>query len=363
MPGKLKWFGTGIMMLRDIVIIVAGVLLETAAFTSLGADSPPIPDADYSVSGSWPVGGSGGWDYLALEAGGARLFVSRGDRVDVIETAGGKRIAGILHTAGVHGIAFAPGLARGYTSNGAANTVSMFDLATLRVVLEAPVSGRRPDAILFEPQHEHVFTANAQTANLSVLDAKTLDVVATITLQGKPEFMATDGAGTVYANIESEAGKLVAVDAKSFTVKATWALPGCANPTGLALDAAHHRLFSVCSNQVMVVTDSSSGKQIARVLIGAGPDAAVFDAELGLVFSSNGLDGTLTVIHQDTPDSYRVTATVTTQLTARTMALDPATHKIYLAAAKLTSNAPDAADKPGPSMVPNSFVILVAKPR
>jgi DNA-binding beta-propeller fold protein YncE len=153
------------------------------------------------------------------------------------------------------------------------------------------------------------------------------------------------------------------VDAKSLAVKSTWALPGCANPTGLAMDAVHHRLFSVCSNQVMVVTDSGSGKQVAKVLIGAGPDAVMFDADLGLAFSSNGLDGTLTVIHQDTPDVYRVTATVTTQPTARTMALDPATHKIYLAAAKLAGNLPEATDQPLPNLVPNSFVILVAKPR
>jgi DNA-binding beta-propeller fold protein YncE len=169
----------------------------------------------------------------------------------------------------------------------------------------------------------------------------------------------------VYVNIETEAGKLVALDAKSLAIKATWPLPGCANPTGLALDAAHHRLFSVCANQIMAVTDSSSGKQIARVVIGNGPDAAVFDPDLGLVFSSNGSDGTLTVIREESPDDYRVIATVTTQLSARTMALDPATHRIYLAAAKLGPAPPATAERPHPrpSLVPNTFAILIAQPK
>jgi hypothetical protein len=169
----------------------------------------------------------------------------------------------------------------------------------------------------------------------------------------------------VYVNIETNSGKLVELDAKSLTVKATWALPDCANPSGLALDAAHHRLFSVCENQVMAVTDSVSGKQVAKVVIGKGPDAAAYDADLGLVFSSNGLDGTLTVIHQETPDEYRVVATVTTQVSARTMTLDPATHRIFLAAAKLGPPPPATEEQPHPrpAIVPNSFNILVAQPK
>jgi DNA-binding beta-propeller fold protein YncE len=177
--------------------------------------------------------------------------------------------------------------------------------------------------------------------------------------------MATDTAGTVYVNIETDPGKVVAVDGKSLAVKATWPLPGCVNPTGLALDAVHHRLFSVCANQVMTVTDALSGKQVARVVIGRGPDAAAFDSDLGLVFSSNGLDGTLTVIHQESPDAYRVLATVTTLVSARTMALDPATHKVFLAAAKLGATPPVTEEQPHPrpSVVPNSFSILVAQPK
>jgi YVTN family beta-propeller protein len=352
-------------MPRNLLIVGLCALLQTAAATVRAADTSPIPPPDYTVSKSFAVGGSSGWDYLALEPSGARLFVSRADHVDVVETVSGKLTAAIANTAGVHGIAFAPALKRGFTSNGRSNSVTVFELDTLRLIQEVPVSGMKPDAILYEPRQNHIITANGESANLSVLDAGTLQVAATVPLPGPPEFMATDGAGTVFVNIETEPGKLVAVDAKSLAVKSTWTLTGCANPTGLALDATNHRLFSVCENQVMAVTDSATGKQVARVVIGRGPDAAAFDSDLGLVFSSNGMDGTLTVIHEETPDQYRVLATVTTQVSARTMVLDPATHKIYLAAAKLgdTPPATDERPHPRPSVIPDTFLILVAQPK
>jgi DNA-binding beta-propeller fold protein YncE len=341
-----------------LFLFAAAALLQTAGTAALAADTSPLPGVYYRVAGSWRVGGSGGWDYLALEASGARLFISRDDHVDVVATVSGELTARIANTPGVHGIAFAPALKRGFTSNGGSDSISVFELDTLRLIQEVPLTGHGPDAILYEPRQNHVITANGKSANLSVLDASTLQILATVALPGPPEFMATDAAGTVYVNIETPLGKLVAV-------KATWNLPGCENPTGLALDAAHHRLFSVCANQVMAVTDSQSGKQIARVVVGRGPDAAVFDSDLGLVFSSNGLDGTLTVIQEESPDDYRVTETLTTQVSARTMALDPATHRIYLAAAKLGPAPPPTGDHPHPrpSIVANSFVILVAKPK
>jgi DNA-binding beta-propeller fold protein YncE len=349
---------------RNLVFVVYA-LSQAAATAPLAADTSPLPAPVYTVSRSFPLGGTGDWDYLALEASGARLFISRGDHVDVVETVSGKLAGTIPNTAGVHGIAFAPALMRGFTSNGRSNTVSVFELDTLKVIQEVPVSGKKPDAILYEPRQNHVITANGESANLSVLDAATLQIVATVALPGPPEFMATDAAGTVYVNIGTDSGKLVAVDGKSLTAKAPWPLPGCANPTGLALDAVHHRLFSVCANQVMAVTDALSGKQVARIVIGRGSDAAAFDPDLRLVFSSNGLDGTLTVIHEESPDEYRVLATVTTQVSARTMVLDPATHKIYLAAAKLGAAPPATEEQPHPrpSIVPNSFGIFVAQPK
>jgi DNA-binding beta-propeller fold protein YncE len=352
-------------MLRGFGHLVLCTLLPMTAMTARAVDTSPIPAANYTVSRSFPLGGSGGWDYLALEASGARLFISREDRVDVIETVSGKLAGTIQSTLGVHGIAFAPALARGFTSNGRSNTVSVFALDTLRVIHEIPVSGKNPDAILYEPRRNYLITANGDSDNLSVIDAGSLQLAADVPLPGPPESMATDGAGMVYVNIETDPGKLVAVDAKTLTVKGNWPLPGCSKPTGLALDSAHHRLFSVCQNQVMAVTDSVSGKQIARVAIGRGPDAAAFDADLGLVFSSNGKDGTLTVIHEENPDEYRVIASVTTLMTARTMALDPATHKIYLAAASLGETPPATEQQPHPraTIVPDSFSILVAQPK
>lgn len=351
-------------MLRGLCCVALGAAMQLPGAASI-ADEPPLPNADYGVSTIWPLGGTGGWDYLAIEPAGSRLFVSRGDRVDVVGTSNGRRIGTVANTAGVHGIAFAPELNRGYTSNGRANTVTAFELDTLRVIQESPVSGKKPDAILYEPRERHVFTADGASNDIDVLDPTTLQVLATIGLPGPPEFMVTDALGTVFVNIESEAGKLVAVDAKSLKIKATWALPGCTSPTGLALDSGNHRLFSVCQDQVMVVTDAASGRQVAHVAIGQGPDAAAFDAAFGFVFSSNGADGTLTVVHQDTPDQYRVIATVQTQKSARTMALDPLTHRIYLAAARLGDPPPPTPDQPHPrpTIAPDSFVVLVAEPK
>jgi YVTN family beta-propeller protein len=352
-------------MSKKSTAIALCTILQAGGAALCSAEESPLPNADYGVSTIWQLGGIGGWDYLALEPSGARLFVSRGDRVDVVETASGRRAGIVPNTAGVHGIAFAPELKRGYTSNGRADTVTAFELDTLRVIQEAPVSGKKPDAILYEPRLQHVFTADGASNDINVLDPMTLQVLATIPLPGPPEFMATDAAGTVFVNIEMEAAKLVAIDAKTLKIKSTWALPGCSNPTGLAIDAANHRLFSVCGNQVMAVTDSVSGKQVARMAIGDGPDAAAFDRDLGFVFSSNGADGTLTVIHEETPDQYRVVATVQTQRSARTMALDPGTHRIFLAAARLGDAPAPTSDipHPRPAIVPDTFVILVAEPK
>jgi YVTN family beta-propeller protein len=351
-------------MLRYLIVLLACVL-SSAAVQLVRADTSPIPTANYTVAGSWRLGGNGGWDYLALEASGARLFVSRGDHVDVVETGSGKLAGTIPRTGGVHGIAFAPALKRGFTSNGQSNTVTVFELDTLHITHEVPVSGTAPDAILYEPQQNHIFTGNRESANLTVLDAGTLQVVSTVTLPGPPEFMATDDSGHVYVNINTAPGTMVVIDAKTLAIKAKWPLKECANPTGLAFDGANHRLFSVCANQIMAVTDSASGKPVARIVIGRGSDGAVFDPELGMVFSSNGIDGTLTVIHQDSPDEYRVIATVTTQVSARTMALDPATHRIYLPAAQFGPPPQPTAERPLPraNVMPDSFVIMVAQPK
>jgi DNA-binding beta-propeller fold protein YncE len=351
------------MITRNHVgLLVCGLLLSAA---SAQPDSSPLPAPDYTVARSWRVGGSAGWDDMALEGSGARLFIARDDHVDVIETLSGRAAGNIPHTPGVHGVAFAPGLKRGFTSNGRSNTVTVFELDSLRVIQEVPISGMAPDSILYEAEHDYIITGNRDSTDLSVLDAGTLRMVSTVPLPGPPESMATDRAGHVYVNIDSAPGKLVLVDAKTLTVKAKWPLKDCANPTGLAIDVQGHRMFSVCANQILAVTDSVSGKAIARIVIGRGSDGVAYDPDLGMLFIANGIDGTLTVIRQDSPDDYRVLATVTTQVSTRTLALDPATHRIYIAAAQFGPRPAAAADQPPPppNVIPDTFVILVAQPK
>jgi YVTN family beta-propeller protein len=266
----------------------------------------------------------------------------------------------IPDTKGVHGIALADDLKRGYTSNGKGDSVTVFDLDTLKVIKEVPVSGHNPDAILYDPALKHVFTFNGRSKDVTVLDASSLTVVATLPVPDRPEFAVDDGAGQIFANIESEAGQMIVIDSRKLTVKATWPLPGCASPSGLALDKVYRRLFSVCDAGVMAVTDADSGKQIAKVKIGEGPDAAAFDANHGLAFSSNG-EGTLTVVHQDSANRYTVAQSVKTQRGARTMALDPASGRVYLVTADFGPAPAATAEQPHPrpAPIPDSFSVLV----
>jgi YVTN family beta-propeller protein len=320
--------------------------------------------AKLEVLQRWKLGGEGGWDYLTADPAKDRLFISRGTRVDVISTESGKLLGSIPDTLGVHGIALAKALNRGYTSNGRGNSVTVFDLDTLKVIQEVKIPGGNPDAILYEPNGKHVFTFNGASKNITVLDASSLGVVATIPVPDKPEFAAEDGHGQIFVNIESDPGQMIVIDAQKLTVKNTWPLPGCNSPSGLALDGAHHRLFSVCDGKIMAVTDAVSGKQVALVPIGEHPDAAAYDEKRATAYSSNG-DGTLSVVHQDTADHYSVTDTLSTQRGARTMALDGKTGKIYLVTSDFgPAPAPTAAQPhPRPTMIPDSFVVLVVGKR
>jgi YVTN family beta-propeller protein len=315
---------------------------------------------EYVIQNQYTLGGSGGWDYLAIDSAGGRLFISRSDRVLVVNEHDGSLIATIPGTQGVHGIALAPGLGEGFTSNGRADTVTVFDLATLKPTGTIAVGGHNPDAILYDKTSGQLYTFNGGSQDISVIDPDKAVVVANIPAGGKPEFAATDGAGRIYFNIENKS-QIGAIDSSTNRIVATWSLPNCEEPTGLAFDIAHRRLFSVCANGVLVVTDASSGKHIAEVPIGRGPDAATFDAERGLLFSSNGQDGTLTVIHEDDPNHYRVVGNVATQKSARTMALDSHTHRIYLVAAQFGATPAPTADEPHPrpSVVDGSFKLLV----
>src|SRR5258707_4418021 len=334
-----------------------GLLLGVAAGAAADMASAP---AKMTVLQKWTLGGEGGWDYIALDSSARRLFVSRATRVDVVATDSGKIVGTIPGTNGVHGIALAEDLKRGYTSNGKGDSITVFDLDSLKIIQEVKIPAHNPDAILYEPVGKHIFTFNGKSKDVTVLDAVKLTVIATLPVPDKPEFAVDDGAGRIYANIESEPGQMVVIGSRTLKAIATRTLPGCQSPSGLAIDKAAHRLFSVCDDKVMAITDAQTGKQIARATVGDGPDAAAFDSARKLVFSSNG-QGTLTVLKQDSADSYRVAETVSTQRGARTMALDPASGKVYLVTADFGPAPPATAEQPHPRPVPvaGTFTLLV----
>src|SRR5258708_24705069 len=335
-------------------LIGQGVLLGVAGAAAA------TPAQDWAVVQRWKTGGVGSWDYLMLDAAGQRLFLSRSDHVDVVNTDSGKIIGTIPNTQGVHGIALDEVSNRGYTSNGRADSVTVFDLASLKIVKEGPVSGHNPDAILYEPTGKHVFTFNGKSKDVTVVDGTSLAVVATLPVPDKPEFAVDDGAGQIFVNIESEPGQMVVIDSRHLTIKATWQLPGCNSPSGLALDRTHRRLFSVCDDKVMAVTDADTGNQVAKVKIGEGPDAVAFDAKRGLVFSSHG-GGTLSVVKQESPARHTVIASVVTQPGARTMALDSAHGKVYTVSAEFGPPPAPTPDHPHPrpTPLPDTFTVLV----
>ncbi|MBS0571519.1 MAG: YncE family protein [Proteobacteria bacterium] len=314
----------------------------------------------YAIVQRYAVGQDGGWDYLTYDAASHRLYVSRSDRVLVVDADNGKVVATIPGTDGVHGIARVPRLDRGFTSNGHAGTLTEFDLATSKPLRTIDVGGKNPDALIYDPASGHLFAFDGGSHAASVVDPIAGKLVTKIALPGKPEFAASDGAGNVYVNIEDTA-HLARIDSSTNTVTAVWKLADCEEPSGLALDSAHQRLFSVCQNKHMAVTDAQSGKPVASVPIGAGPDAAGFDATRGLIYSSNGHDGTLTVMHEDDPDHYTVLANVPTQKSARTLALDTAANRIFTVAAEFGPRPAPTQDNPHPwpAVVPGSFTVLV----
>jgi len=297
---------------------------------------------------------------LTIDGASNRLFISRSDRVLVMNTRDGSLTATIADTQGVHGIALAPDLGKGFTSNGRADTVTVFDLKSLAITGTIPVTGHNPDAILYDRASRRVYTFNGRSQDISVIDPLKGSVIATLPAGGKPEFAATDAAGRIFFNVE-DTSQMGVIDSSAMKRTATWPLTNCEEPSGLALDVAHKRLFSVCANGVMAVTDAATGRHVAEVPIGKGPDAAAFDSVRGLVFSSNGQDGTLTVIHEDDPDHYSVIGTVVTQKSARTMALDINTHRVYLVAAQFGPPPAPSEDQPHPrpAILDGSFKVLV----
>jgi DNA-binding beta-propeller fold protein YncE len=303
--------------------------------------------------------GEGGWDYLTVDTAAHRLYVSRGTHVAVVDLDKDSIVGDIPNTLGVHGIALIRDLGRGFTSNGRDSTVTVFDLKTLAPVTVIKVTGRNPDAIAYEPVSQRVFTFNGGSGTTTAIDPRTGAVVGTADLAGRPEFAVADGQGRIFVNIEDKS-ELLALDARTLAVQKRWSLAPCAEPSGLAIDRAQRRLFSVCDNGVMVVSDADSGRVLAKLPIGAGVDGAAFDPATHLAFSSNG-EGTLTVVREQSPDSFSVVATVPTQRGGRTVALDERTHRVYTVAAQFGQPPAPTPDRPRPRppIIPGSVVLLV----
>ncbi|MDQ6800346.1 MAG: YncE family protein [Acidobacteriota bacterium] len=318
--------------------------------------------AAYHVVRHIPIGGTGGWDYPAIDSAGRRLYLSHSDHVEVVDIDHQKVVGTIPKTEGVHGIAIAPDLHRGFVSNGRSSSMTIFNLVTLTTISEVKTTGDGPDAILYDPATQHVFTFNGRGQNATVFD-KDGRVLATIPLEGKPEFAQSDRAGHVFVNIEDKS-EIADIDAKTLTVAHRWPLAPCVEPSGLAIDRKHHRLFSVCDNQKMVVVDSQSGAVVGSVAIGKGVDGAAFDEKKQMAFSSNGADGTITVVREVSSSQFNVVDNVTTARGARTIAFDEKTGHVFVPTAQFGPPPAPTPDRPRPrpAILPNTFEVIEIAP-
>jgi len=333
--------------------------LVTVISLSLAALALAAAGPGYRVTTTFKVGGEGGWDYLTADASARRLYISRGTHVIVLDLDSGKNVGDIPDTQGVHGIALAPELGRGFTSNGREGTVTIFDIKTLKPIGEKVKVGENPDAILYDPATKRVFTFNGRSQDSTAIDAASGKVLGTIKLDGKPEFAASDAKGEIFVNIEDKS-ELTAIDPNKLVVKAKWPLAPCTEPSGLSIDRENRRLFAGCDNKMMAVVDADSGKVLATPAIGEGVDATAYDEGTGLAFASCG-EGVLTVVKEESPDKFSVAESVPTEKSARTMALDTKTHNVYTVAAKFGPRpAPTPQNPRGyPPVLPDSFVVLV----
>ena len=320
------------------------VLVASAAFAAEG----------YHVLNKIKIGGTGGWDYVTDDSNAHRLYATHGTVVDIVDLDSGKPVGSIPQLHGVHGVALAPDMNKGFISNGQSNSVTIFDVKTLAKSGE-PATGMNPDAICYEPKTQRVFTFNGRSNDSTAINAKTGEPLTTFPVGGKPEFCVADGAGKLYVNLEDK-GAIVEIDAAKPAVLRTGSIAPCQEPSGLAMDSKDGVLFSVCDNKMMTVTDIKSLKVVAMPAIGANPDAAGFDPGAGLAFSSNG-EGTLTIV-KEVGGKWQAVDTVQTERGARTMTVDPRTHRVYMLAAEY--GPPQAGDKKGrPSILPDSFHVLV----
>jgi YVTN family beta-propeller protein len=316
----------------------------------------------YQSAGEIPIGGEGGWDILTIDPTANRLYLSHATKVVVVDLGKNSVIGEITDTPGVHAFVAVPALQRGFSSNGKEAKASVVDLRTLKTISKID-TGQSPDAIVYEPKHREVYIFNHAGNSCTVIDPQTATMSTTIQLGGKPEFATVDeAAGRIYCNIEDKS-EVAVIDTLKHEVIARWALAPGEEPSGIALDARHHRLFAGCHNKMMVMLDTNTGKVIANVPIGAGVDGCAFDDSTDLAFASCG-DGTTTIAKEDAPNKLAVVQVLKTQRGARTMALDPTTHQIYLPTAQFM---PPPSPSPGasparPSIVPNTLKLLVYAP-
>jgi len=282
---------------------------------------------NYEITKKIPIPGQGSWDYLTVDESARRLYVSHGTQVEVLDLDSGAIVGKIENTQGVHGIAIAPDLGRGFVSDGQSSTVTIFDLKTLKTIAEVP-TGKKPDAIIYDPATSRVFAFNGGGNSATVIEAKDGKVAGTIDLGGGPEFAAADGNGYVYNNLEDES-LVLKINSRTLKVEQRWPTAPCASPSSMAIDRDNRRLFLGCRSKVMAVMNADTGQVITTLPIGDHVDATAFDVETRLIFNSNG-EGTVTVVRQDSPDKYSVVETVKTLPRAKTSALDPKTHRLFL---------------------------------
>lgn len=343
---------------REVVAAATGALVLSVILLAGFFRSPAIVPgpSGYHLVRTIPVGGEGGWDYCIVDSSARRLYVSHATHVVVLDADSDAIVGDIPDTPGVHGVALAPDLGRGFVSNGRANTVTIFDLKTLKTVAVVGTGGQNPDAIFYDAASKRVLAFNGRSGNVTAINGVDGSVVTMFPVGGKPEFAVGAGDGRVFVNIEDKS-ELLEIDAQKPAVLQRWPLSPCKEPSGLAMDAKHGRLFSVCDNHIMAVVSADTGKVIATLKIGDDPDAAGFDPELQQAFSSNGGSGTLTVVHEDSPEKFSVVEDVPTKKYARTMAIDFKTHNIFLPVADFEAVTPPGERRP--PMKPNSFEVLL----
>jgi YVTN family beta-propeller protein len=313
----------------------------------------------YHLTHTYVLGGSGGWDYLTYDGASHRLFVARATHVMVVDPRSGTIVGDIPNTPGVHGIALARTLNKGFTSNGADGTVTVFDLSTLVPRATIQTGAKNPDGIVYDPATARILTFNGGSNDATVIDARTNAVVATIPLGGRPEFPTADGRGMVYDSIESTS-EIVAIDARTAKITARFPLGACRKPSGLSIDTQHRRLFAACQGEMGVV-DADSGTVVATVPTGAGTDATRYDPNSGLAFASNGRDATLTVVHEDDPNHFTLVQNAATRPGARTMEIDPQNGDVYLVTATLILNAHSTSYRDRYTVVPGTFELIVLR--